>query len=177
MRPLNSLGFQVPASGRISSPFGPRKHPVTGELDVFHNGIDIAAPEGTPVMAAKEGVIESVNENSPTAGKVIYVRHNDGTQSRYMHLSKILISKVGLRVYGRTVIGLVGHTGKVTGDHLHFEVRSKDGVPLDPGALWGMTTVTHLYPSEKDEDIFNVPLTGIFMGALAIFAILFWGYT
>lgn len=135
--------FQVPlVRGTVSSVFGPRTHPETKEPGTFHNGVDFQAPVGEPVLAAREGVIEAVNHDSPTGGKVVYIRHPDGTQTRYMHLSAILVDKVGLKVFARQAIGLVGNTGRSTGPHLHFEVRDKDGKAVDPGPLIGVYEIT-----------------------------------
>jgi murein DD-endopeptidase MepM/ murein hydrolase activator NlpD len=154
---LSLSGFQVPTlTGKVSSTFGPRTHPVTGEKNSMHNGIDITAPEGTPVMASKEGKIEAVNQNSETGGKIVYIRHDDGSQTRYMHLSKILIDKVGMKIFARTVIGLVGHTGRSTGDHLHFEVRDSFGAAIDPGPLFGLKQ--YAAPTTVGEVMENIPL-------------------
>lgn len=160
--------FHVPVvRGVVSSPYGTRTHPVTNEAGTFHNGIDFAAPEGEPVLAAKEGVIEAVNENSETAGKIVVIRHADGTRTRYLHMSRILINKVGLKVFARQAIGQVGSTGRSTGNHLHFEVLDKNGKPMDPGPLLGLTVV------EKGLEVRNLSYTAFPLVVLALVAVSF----
>ncbi len=122
-------GFVPPlASGRISSPFGYRRHPVTGEWKL-HSGIDLAAPEGTPVMASSSGKVNFAG-NKGSYGNVIFIDHEGGNQTRYAHLSKIAVS-TGQMVKGGQIIGYVGSTGRATGPHLHFEYRV-GGKPVDP---------------------------------------------
>lgn len=124
------LGFiwPAPASHRISSPFGYRVHPISGAY-TMHNGIDIAAPGGSNILASQEGtVIESGYHYSH--GNYIVINHGNGYATAYYHASK-LIAKAGQWVSRGTVIALVGTTGSSTGNHLHFEVR-KNGVPQNP---------------------------------------------
>lgn len=114
--------------GFYSSNYGYRIDPMTGRSS-FHTGVDIIAPPGTQVMAAAGGVVSSV-ENHQEYGNMIDVDHDNGLTSRYAHLSKSMV-KVGDVVMKGQLIALVGATGRVTGPHLHFEVREK-GVPLNP---------------------------------------------
>ncbi len=103
----------------LSSPFGMRVSPITGNWK-FHNGIDMAAPEGTSVFSCKSGKVTNTGTNS-TYGNFITVTHNNGMKSFYAHLSKILVEK-GMLVAGGDLIGKVGQTGLATGPHLHFEI-------------------------------------------------------
>lgn len=122
-----------PAEGRLSSHFNPnRLHPVLGYVRP-HNGQDIAAPKGTPVYAAETGRVIFVGEkggNWAGLGKFIIIQHDDGWETRYAHLSKILIDNEKAVKRGDR-IGLVGSTGLSTGPHLHFETR-KNNIPYDP---------------------------------------------
>lgn len=123
-----------PGTYRITSPFGPRTHPVTGERNKPHNGVDLAARPGTPVRAASGGKV-SVAGWVGTYGNVVYVDHPDGTETRYAHLSTIAVG-AGSIVAAGDIVGGVGSTGRSTGPHLHFEIREA-GTAVDPVAwLW-----------------------------------------
>ena len=114
--------MKTPIDGaRLSSSFGMRKHPISG-YNKMHKGLDFAAPQGTPIYAAGNGVIEYVGKNGGY-GKYIRIRHNSSYKTAYAHLSKYKkgIYK-GLRVNQGEVIGYVGSTGVSTGPHLHYEV-------------------------------------------------------
>lgn len=114
----------------ISSEFGKRQNPVNGEWK-DHNGIDLAAPEGTPVYAVKDGHAAYCIEKDPTFGNYIILTHDTGKMtSVYAHLSSICINQYQFVKKG-DIIGYVGHTGMATGDHLHFEIR-QGGVAKDP---------------------------------------------
>lgn len=166
LSPVDLAGLSVPVIiGRVSSPFGPRVHPVTGEPETLHKGVDIAAPKGTVVLAAKAGAVERIVENDPLAGNFIVIRHDDGTRTRYLHLDKFLVKKPGLRVFNRTAIGTMGDTGRVTGVHLHFEVLDKNGAPVDPGPLWGLKAVV-LAP-ERGAELENFPLPVLLLVVVA----------
>lgn len=116
-----SLLFPLPTPMPISSGFGWRTNPFTG-LPQLHEGTDLAAPIGTPILAAYPGKVE-VARNLDGYGLVIYLRHEKDTQeSRYAHLSSILVRE-GEWVRQGEVIGLVGNTGLSSGPHLHFEWR------------------------------------------------------
>ncbi len=118
----------VPVVAKRSSGYGWRMHPVK-KLRKFHNGLDLAAPTGTPVIAAGDGVIEFAGWNEGY-GNLIRMNHGGGLSTRYGHLSKILVKK-GEQVRAGQRIGLVGSTGMSTGPHLHFEVR-QDNKPMHP---------------------------------------------
>ncbi len=120
-------GYVWPLEGRISSRFGWRNISVAGNR--FHAGIDIAAPSGTPVRAARGGVVSRAGWVG-AYGFLVVLDHGGGWETRYAHLSRIDV-RVGERVAQGTVVGLVGSTGASTGPHLHFEVR-RDGQALDP---------------------------------------------
>lgn len=95
-----------------------------------HLGIDLAAPKGTPIYAAHEGLIIYVGREFRGYGRMIMVEGREGFATLYAHLSKSLV-KAGTRVKKGSLIGEMGRTGRATGVHLHFEIRMKDG-PVDP---------------------------------------------
>lgn len=120
----------TPTVGRVSSPFGTRTHPIRGGRRT-HKGIDIAAPQGTPVYASASGIFDRVGYSN-SLGNVIYIKHDDGRSTRYAHMSAfgpgIVAGKsVGKPVLAGELIGFVGSTGNSTGPHLHFEYRENDG--------------------------------------------------
>ena len=122
--PLDSSSFWV------SSEFGKRKNPFSGEMK-DHNGIDLAAPEGTPVYAIKDGAVYAAIENDAEFGNYLILSHDQGKMtSVYAHLSKITVDRYQYVKKG-TVIGFVGQTGMATGPHLHFEIR-QGGKAEDP---------------------------------------------
>jgi len=126
-------GFRFPLpKGVITSSFGARVDPFTGKSVKFHAGIDIGAPYGTQVFAARAGKIETTGY-SEVYGNYILISHGSEWETLYGHLSKIL-AVPGKRVEGGEIIGLVGSTGMSTGPHLHFETRRK-GVATDPARL------------------------------------------
>ncbi|WFM70433.1 peptidoglycan DD-metalloendopeptidase family protein [Halomonas sp. CKK8] len=105
---------------RLSSHFNPRrKHPVTGRISP-HKGTDFAMPIGSAVQAPANGRVEKVG-NHPAAGRYVVIRHDNGYKTRYLHLSKPLVSN-GQRVAMGERIALSGNTGRSTGPHLHYEV-------------------------------------------------------
>ncbi|MEZ4365270.1 MAG: peptidoglycan DD-metalloendopeptidase family protein [Kofleriaceae bacterium] len=130
LAPLDAtaLRLHLPVSGRTSSAYGVRIHPVTGERS-HHAGLDLAAPTGTPVEAAAAGVVVRA-ESAGTYGNLVVLRHPDGLETRYAHLSAIAVA-TGQHVRAGDTVGAVGATGRATGPHLHFEVR-REGVPQDP---------------------------------------------
>jgi hypothetical protein len=121
-------GFRFPLrTYRLTSPFGPRINPVTGNPR-FHQGLDLAAPAGTEVFAARDGVVTAQGYD-PIYGNYIIISHGDWT-SLYGHLSAINTGLLN-SVRSGTLIGRVGSTGQSTGPHLHFELR-QNGIARDP---------------------------------------------
>lgn len=126
--PATGAMFQQPAQGRLSSGFGTRTDPVTHAED-FHPGLDIAAPIGAPVVAAAAGRVTHAGP-AGTYGNLVTIQHANGTETRYAHMSVVRVER-GDAVAAGARLGDVGSTGKSTGPHLHFEVRS-DGRAQDP---------------------------------------------
>lgn len=120
-----------PVQGRATSEFGPRTHPVTGARR-DHDGLDIAAPAGTPIVAAAAGTVTFAGRQGGY-GNVVIVDHGHGTESRYAHQETIAVT-AGQTVRAGQRIGSVGSTGLSTGPHLHFEVRRR-GSAIDPRTL------------------------------------------
>jgi murein DD-endopeptidase MepM/ murein hydrolase activator NlpD len=120
-----------PVGGPITSPYGQRVHPVTGQHSL-HDGTDFGAACGTPVRAAGSGTVVDRSGGGPYGNRVT-VRHGDGLETSYNHLSSQSVS-VGQRVTTSTVVGRVGTTGLSTGCHLHFMVR-RHGRLVDPMEL------------------------------------------
>jgi murein DD-endopeptidase MepM/ murein hydrolase activator NlpD len=120
--------FIWPVRGPITSPFGPRPNPFGGPPD-FHPGLDIAAPSGTPIVAADSGRVIIAGWVSGY-GNYIAIDHASGLSSAYGHCSRIDVA-VGQDVSRGQVIGAVGSTGHSTGPHVHFEIRLQ-GRPVDP---------------------------------------------
>jgi murein DD-endopeptidase MepM/ murein hydrolase activator NlpD len=106
--------------------------PLIGKIR-HHDGVDLAAPQGTQVFAAADGVVESVaarSSLSPGYGREVIIDHGFGFKTRYSHLSQVLV-RPGQKVSRWDVIGLVGQTGRATGPHLHYEVLV-NGLPVNP---------------------------------------------
>ncbi len=113
--------MKTPIDGaRMSSGYGMRRHPILG-YNKMHKGVDFAAPTGTPIYAAGDGVVEKVGWVSGY-GKYIRIRHNSSLKTAYAHMSKNKV-KTGQRVKQGEVIAYVGSTGRSTGPHLHYEVH------------------------------------------------------
>ncbi len=125
--------FRSPLGGRLSSFFGNRKHPVY-RTTMFHNGLDIAAPYGTYIGAAREGVVITAGWNG-SYGKAVIIQHDNGYKTMYGHMSQIY-AKNGERVKAGKLLGRVGSTGLSTGPHLHFTLWH-NGELLNPmDVLW-----------------------------------------
>ena len=126
---VNTSGWMSPLkSYTLTSPFGMRTHPITGEYKM-HNGIDMAAPEGTPIYAAKGGQV-SVAAYSSSAGNYVQIDHGGGYRSVYMHMTDYTV-KAGQYVAQGQLIGYVGNTGASKGNHLHFGI-SLNGSYVNP---------------------------------------------
>ncbi len=127
-------GFDWPLKGRISGIFGSQRV-LNGQPRSPHNGVDIAAPTGTPIHAPAPGVVRLVHPDMFYTGKSIMLDHGHGLTSVYVHMSAISV-KEGQRVAKGDVIGKVGKTGRATGPHLHWGV-SLFATHLDPMLLVG----------------------------------------
>lgn len=114
--------FQMPCPGytRISDDYGSRMHPILN-VEKFHNGVDFAAPSGSPILAAYDGRVVAATYNS-SMGNYVMIDHGDGLYTIYMHASKLYVSS-GQTVTKGEQIAAVGSTGRSTGPHLHFSVR------------------------------------------------------
>ncbi|MGL5054601.1 MAG: M23 family metallopeptidase, partial [Fusobacteriaceae bacterium] len=112
----------------ITSSFGSRVHPVLKKV-ITHKAVDLKAAIGTKVLAAKDGVVKFAGY-SGNYGYLVVITHKNGFETRYAHLSKIKV-KVGQKINSREIIALTGKTGRVSGPHLHYEVR-KNGKVLNP---------------------------------------------
>ena len=122
--PTGTLQWPLPVAGTITSQFGHRVDPITGEVS-SHTGTDIACAEGTPILAAADGTVTVANGLDSWGGSYGYyiqIDHDGGLQTLYAHCSSICVT-TGQQVQAGEVIGYVGHTGRVTGNHLHLEVR------------------------------------------------------
>jgi len=122
------LAWPVPGHYRITSPYGGRIHPITGVWST-HGGTDIAAPNGTSIVASNDGVVIYAGYHY-SYGNYIIVDHNGGIATLYAHCSKLLASN-GQAVSKGETIALIGSTGESTGNHIHFEVRV-NGVRKNP---------------------------------------------
>lgn len=112
--------WPAPSYTRISDDYGNRMHPVLG-IQKFHNGIDMAAPGGTPILAAYDGKVVAADYSS-SMGNYVMIDHGDSLYTIYMHASALYVSK-GQEVSKGAKIAAVGTTGRSTGNHLHFSVR------------------------------------------------------
>ena len=120
--PTGTLQWPLPVAGTITSQFGYRVDPITGEVS-SHTGTDIACAEGTPILAAADGIVTVANGLDSWGGSYGYyiqIDHGGGLETLYAHCSSICVT-TGQRVQAGEVIGYVGHTGRSTGSHLHLE--------------------------------------------------------
>ncbi|MGN0376497.1 MAG: murein hydrolase activator EnvC family protein [Suilimivivens sp.] len=122
------FAWPAPSYTRISDDYGYRIHPTLG-VQQFHNGVDMAAPGGSPILAAYDGTVIAAAYSS-TMGNYIMIDHGDNLYTIYMHASALYVSK-GQEVSKGEKIAAVGSTGRSTGNHLHFGVR-KDGNYVSP---------------------------------------------
>ena len=113
----------------LTSPFGMRIHPISGTWKM-HNGVDLAAAQGTPIYAAKSGKVTVTSYQAGGAGYYVSINHGDGFSSIYMHMTHYIVSP-GQYVTAGQVIGYVGSTGGSTGPHLHFGI-SYNGTYVNP---------------------------------------------
>jgi len=121
-------GLGLVEQARVTSGFGQRADPFTGR-QAEHHGVDLAAAEGSPIVAASDGVVRSAGPRGGY-GNAVEVDHGNGLTTLYAHTSEVLV-RPGETVAAGQVLAKVGHTGRATGAHLHFEVRVQ-GRPVDP---------------------------------------------
>ena len=136
--PTGTLQWPLPVAGRITSQFGHRVDPITGEVS-SHTGTDIACAEGTPILAAADGTVTAANGLDSWGGSYGYyiqIDHGGGLETLYAHCSSICVT-TDQQVQAGQVIGYVGHTGRATGSHLHLEVHV-NGSRTDAMRYFGM---------------------------------------
>jgi murein DD-endopeptidase MepM/ murein hydrolase activator NlpD len=137
------LGNPLGRPDEITSPFGRRTDPVDGGTK-YHTGIDLRAPEGSPILAAESGVVKSAGQRGGY-GNAVEIDHGHGRTTLYAHASELLVTP-GEKVAEGQAIGRAGMTGHATGPHLHFEVRLNDR-PVDP------TRALNRYRDRVDDQI------------------------
>lgn len=124
-----SFNFENPLNKMVvTSSYGSRNHPVVKKI-ITHGAVDLKAATGTKVLASRDGVVKFAGY-SGNYGNLIVISHPNGYETRYAHLSKINVKK-GQKINSKDLIALSGATGRVTGPHLHFEIR-KNGKILNP---------------------------------------------
>ncbi|WP_260926123.1 M23 family metallopeptidase [Novosphingobium sp. 9] len=144
VQPMTS-GLALPVSGRITSPYGPRRHPILGFVRM-HAGMDIAAPYGSPIHAVRDGVVNFAGRHGGH-GNFVRLDNGGGVGTGYAHMSRIAVA-VGQRVRAGQVIGYVGSTGLSTGPHVHFEVY-QNGHTVNPLSMRFVSTPS-VDPKERD---------------------------
>jgi len=154
-----SSAIGLPVKGRMTSPFGERFHPILGYVR-FHKGVDLAASEGTPIVAAAEGRILSAGW-AGGYGRSVVISHAGGIETRYGHMSRIA-AYAGEMVSRGQVIGYVGSTGLSTGPHLHFEV-TRNGQPVNPMTAKLIAGPGHLEGEKLHQ--FDSTLRGLLLGS------------
>jgi len=135
---LNLDTYRMPLpyySGRISSNFGMRYHPIL-KRRIFHSGCDIPMPVGTPVYPSRSGTVSFAGWKEGY-GNTVELKHHDGSMTRYGHLSKVLVSAGETVQKSKSMLGKVGSTGLSTGPHLHFEIIMPNGRSVNPLAKIG----------------------------------------
>ena len=140
LRPAGAFAFPLGTSGwSVSSGYGWRADPLAenggGEEAAFHKGVDLACAEGTPVLAALDGVVLAAGR-SGSYGLYLRLCHADGVETLYAHL-QYLFARPGQVLRAGQVLGTAGQTGRATGPHLHFELLARS-VRYDPSALLGL---------------------------------------
>jgi hypothetical protein len=149
----------LPVHGRVSSPFGERFHPILGYVRM-HKGVDLAAPAGTPIVAAADGKVVEAGWRGGY-GEQVQIAHASGLETSYGHMSRIA-AHIGQVVRKGEVIGWVGSTGLSTGPHVHFEV-TRNGRPVNPLSVKMDSGPGHL-EGEKLEQ-FDATLRGLLLGS------------
>lgn len=124
--------WPAPYKVNTRSPYGPRRHPITGKV-TFHHGVDVAMPVGTPLTAPSPGVVVHKNKTA-SAGFNLIIRHEGTWHTVYYHLQKPSALAIGAQVQTGDLIAYSGNTGASTGPHLHWELRKSRtwGDTVDP---------------------------------------------
>ena len=127
---VNGIVWYTPTTNfKVTSKYGYRGDPFTGEWE-FHNGIDLAAPKNTPIVAARDGQVTFAGYQPGGAGYYIWINHGDGYRTIYMHMTRYIVEE-GQYVHAGDIVGYVGSTGYSTGNHLHFGIKY-NGSYVDP---------------------------------------------
>lgn len=159
MAAISDTGFVMPpmtspledfSFARTGASIGSRMNPFY-KVEMQHNGLDIIASSGTPVLAAADGIVKEVKRSRKGAGNVVVIDHENGYFTKYAHLSEVKAVK-GRKVKRGAEIGHVGMTGNSFAPHLHYEVL-KDTVALDP--------VNHMFASVTPEDYINMMILSV----------------
>ena len=146
---VSSLPNIKPVKGSITSSFGLRLHPIYN-LSLFHQGIDIAASEGTNVQTTGDGIV-AFSGYDKGYGQIVAINHGYGYKTTYAHLSKLLVHQ-GQRVSRGDIIALSGNTGISTAPHLHYEVQ-KDNVKVNPTAYFFNDTTPETFISTQGSSL------------------------
>jgi len=147
-----------PTGTKVTSGFGVRTDPVTGEPGKMHNGVDLAGAEGTPIPPSKPGTVAYAGNANDGFGNKVIVKHNDGTTSQYAHLKDVSV-KPGEVVDLNKVVGTMGSTGKSTGTHLHYSEKDAKGniVPVSAANVSLPTQKAQLLAAKTSEPDGFVP--------------------
>jgi murein DD-endopeptidase MepM/ murein hydrolase activator NlpD len=137
-----------PVDGEVTSAFGWRRDPFTNRMK-FHQGVDLRAAYGQEVQAASKGIVVFSGDQGGYGTSVV-VEHQDGTRTRYAHLSATLVRK-GDQVGAGEPVGRAGRSGRATGTHLHFEVIGRDGRRVEPQQWASADTTGRALPPGMDE--------------------------
>jgi len=141
------LKLYNPAPGRpVTSPYGPRRHPITGEIGKMHHGIDYGGV--FDVLAAQDGIVVHVGWSPRGGGHVVIIKHASNLYTVYYHGAHKAPYKKGQRIMAKEVVYRSGTTGASTGNHLHFETRTS--------RLWGRTQDPEIYLTGSAPDAPNV---------------------
>jgi murein DD-endopeptidase MepM/ murein hydrolase activator NlpD len=132
----NKLAGRFVQTGRVTSEFGWRIHPIQ-KTRKFHNGIDLGAPKGTPVLSLGTGVVTFAGWSNGY-GRLVKVKYDNGYTCYYAHLDNYAGMTPGTRVTRGQTVGKVNSSGMSTGNHVHFEVRTPDGTPVNPRSIDGI---------------------------------------
>ena len=119
---------------RITSPYGTRTHPVTGQTQSFHRAVDFAASVGTTVFTPASGTVARVWTDT-SCGNGLRITHADGYETVYCHLSQVLVAQ-GEPVQAGCAVAKTGNTGRTTGPHLHYGIKH-NGNYIDPTGMLG----------------------------------------